>query len=93
MNSPSVQGGSSSLEKTTFITALLGAFFGGMLLNLMPCVFPVLGLKVMGFVMQAGSEPAKIPKTRYRIRVWTGRLHVDPGGRCSVRQAIVWRGD
>jgi thiol:disulfide interchange protein DsbD len=31
-----------------------------MLLNLMPCVFPVLGLKVMGFVMQAGSEPKKI---------------------------------
>ncbi|MGI9494769.1 MAG: protein-disulfide reductase DsbD family protein [Mariniblastus sp.] len=59
---PVGSGGSSSLEKTTFITALLGAFFGGMLLNLMPCVFPVLGLKVMGFVMQAGSEPAKIRK-------------------------------
>ncbi|MFT5300942.1 MAG: suppressor for copper-sensitivity B [Mariniblastus sp.] len=46
--------------KTTFWTAVFGAFVGGILLNLMPCVFPVLGLKVMGFVMQAGSEPAKI---------------------------------
>lgn len=46
--------------KTTLWTALLGAFFGGILLNLMPCVFPVLGLKVMGFVEQAGSDPKKI---------------------------------
>lgn len=59
---PVGSGGSSSTGKTTFFTALFGAFFGGMLLNLMPCVFPVLGLKVMGFVMQAGSEPAKIRK-------------------------------
>src|SRR4030095_448685 len=29
--------------------ALVFAFFGGMLLNLMPCVFPVLSLKVLGF--------------------------------------------
>ena len=51
---------SGNTTKTTFWTALFGAFVGGMLLNLMPCVFPVLGLKVMGFVMQAGSEPKKI---------------------------------
>jgi thiol:disulfide interchange protein DsbD len=29
--------------------ALLGAFLGGMILNLMPCVFPVLAIKVVGF--------------------------------------------
>ncbi len=46
--------------ETTIWTAMFGAFFGGMLLNLMPCVFPVLGLKVMGFVEQAGSDPKKI---------------------------------
>ncbi len=44
----------------TFMAALIGAFLGGMLLNLMPCVFPVLGLKVLGFVEQAGNDPAKI---------------------------------
>ena len=32
--------------KTTLLTALFGAFVGGFLLNLMPCVFPVLGIKV-----------------------------------------------
>lgn len=57
---PIGSGGTSSGDNTTFGTALIGAFLGGMLLNLMPCVFPVLGLKVMGFVAQAGSEPAKI---------------------------------
>ncbi len=29
--------------------ALAGAFLGGLLLNLMPCVFPVLAIKVLGF--------------------------------------------
>ena len=46
--------------ETTLLTALFGAFVGGFLLNLMPCVFPVLGIKVMGFVQQAGSDPKKI---------------------------------
>ena len=31
------------------------AFLGGMILNLMPCVFPVLGLKVLAFSQQAHS--------------------------------------
>ncbi len=34
----------------TFWAALLGAFIGGMILNLMPCVFPVLAIKVVSFV-------------------------------------------
>lgn len=42
------------------VTALGFIFIGGFLLNLMPCVFPVLGIKVMGFAQQAGSEPRKI---------------------------------
>jgi len=32
---------------------LILAFLGGFILNLMPCVFPVLSIKVMGFVNQA----------------------------------------
>jgi thiol:disulfide interchange protein/DsbC/DsbD-like thiol-disulfide interchange protein len=32
------------------------AFLGGLALNLMPCVLPVLSLKVMGFVRQSGQE-------------------------------------
>ena len=39
------------------LAALAFAFLGGILLNLMPCVFPVLGIKVMGFVEHAHGEP------------------------------------
>jgi thiol:disulfide interchange protein DsbD len=37
--------------------ALLFAFLGGLLLNLMPCVFPVLSLKVIGFVEDSEEGP------------------------------------
>jgi DsbC/DsbD-like thiol-disulfide interchange protein/cytochrome c biogenesis protein CcdA/thiol-disulfide isomerase/thioredoxin len=40
--------------------ALGGAFLGGMILNLMPCVFPVISLKIMGFVSQAGEDRRRI---------------------------------
>ncbi len=38
----------------------LGLFLGGMLLNLMPCVFPVLGLKVMSFVQLSGGSRGRV---------------------------------
>jgi thiol:disulfide interchange protein/DsbC/DsbD-like thiol-disulfide interchange protein len=47
--------GESGLGGSTLL-ALVFAFLGGMLLNLMPCVFPVLGIKVMGFVEHAHGE-------------------------------------
>ena len=37
-----------------FWVALLGAFAGGLLLNLMPCVFPVLALKAVGLASASG---------------------------------------
>src|SRR5262249_57557388 len=38
------------------LAVVLGlAFLGGLLLNLMPCVLPVLSLKVLGFVRHAGE--------------------------------------
>ncbi|MCA9125611.1 MAG: thioredoxin family protein [Planctomycetales bacterium] len=39
---------------------LLAALAGGFILNFMPCVLPVIGLKVMSFVEQAGSDRRKI---------------------------------
>jgi len=41
-------------------TLLLFAFIGGLILNVMPCVFPVLGIKILGFVQQAGDDRRKI---------------------------------
>ena len=37
---------------------ILLAFVGGIILNLMPCVLPVIGLKVMSFVQQSGHSRA-----------------------------------
>jgi thiol:disulfide interchange protein len=40
--------------------ALLLAFAGGMILNLMPCVFPVVSLKILSFVQMSGDEPRRL---------------------------------
>ena len=39
--------------------ALLLAFVGGMVLNLMPCVFPVLSIKLLSLAQQA-PQPAAL---------------------------------
>jgi len=42
------------------LTFLLFGFVGGFILNLMPCVLPVISLKIFGFVQQAGQSRQKI---------------------------------
>lgn len=44
-----------ALMSFTFASAVLAAFVGGLLLNLMPCVFPVLALKALGLATLQGS--------------------------------------
>lgn len=41
---------------------LVYAFIGGMILNIMPCVLPVIALKILGFVSQAKDEPRRVRK-------------------------------
>ncbi|MBS0597794.1 MAG: thioredoxin family protein [Burkholderiaceae bacterium] len=48
----------SAVPVATFAWALLGALVGGMLLNLMPCVFPVLAIKVLGFARHGDDRRA-----------------------------------
>ena len=48
------------LSFSGFLPILGGMLLGGLILNLMPCVFPVIGLKIMGFVQQAGADRRKI---------------------------------
>ena len=47
-------------EASGFWTILGFALLGGIILNLMPCVFPVIGLKIMSFVKQSGQDPKKV---------------------------------
>ncbi|MBA4801166.1 MAG: thioredoxin family protein [Euryhalocaulis sp.] len=42
------------------LLALIGAFVGGLILNLMPCVFPVLSLKALGFAQKAHEDPGTV---------------------------------
>jgi thiol:disulfide interchange protein len=42
-----------------FLSKLFAAFLGGLILNIMPCVLPVIALKILGFVKQAGQSPAR----------------------------------
>ncbi len=42
------------------VALCLSLFLGGLILNLMPCVFPVIGLKVMSFVQMGGGSRRKV---------------------------------
>lgn len=44
----------------SFAGYLLFAFIGGLILNIMPCVFPVLGIKIMSVVQQAGEDKKQV---------------------------------
>ena len=46
----------ASTPSTTWLAALFGALLGGLILNLMPCVFPVLAIKVVGFTRHADDR-------------------------------------
>jgi thiol:disulfide interchange protein DsbD len=53
-------GGGTSDASMTLLAALLFAFVGGLILNLMPCVFPILSVKVLGFAQQSDERDASI---------------------------------
>ncbi|MBE2282503.1 MAG: thioredoxin family protein [Prosthecobacter sp.] len=44
----------------TFLFIMFSAFIGGLILNVMPCVFPVLGIKVVSIVKQAGEDRKQV---------------------------------
>jgi thiol:disulfide interchange protein len=45
------------------LIGMLGfAFLGGLILNIMPCVLPVIALKILGFVQQGKEAPARVGK-------------------------------
>ena len=48
--------GAEPSTATALWGALLGALLGGFLLNLMPCVFPILGLKVLALARAGGDK-------------------------------------
>jgi thiol:disulfide interchange protein DsbD len=69
--------------------ALLLGLLGGLILNIMPCVLPVIALKILGFVRQSGSRPAEIRRLGliYGLGVWFSFL-VLAGVVIGVKRAV-----
>ena len=60
-----------NLSKTTSLPIWLIAFLGGLILNLMPCVLPVLSIKISSVLQMAGSTTAQI---RWRFLASAGGI-------------------
>jgi thiol:disulfide interchange protein len=56
----------SSKASLSLPTALLYGLLGGLILNLMPCVLPVLGLKLMSFAQQSGRARQEV----FAMNLW-----------------------
>jgi len=57
---PNAGAGAPNAAPASLMGTLLLALVGGLILNLMPCVFPVLGIKILGFVNQSGHDKRKV---------------------------------
>jgi len=68
-NAPAAAEPAPSLTQLGFFGALLFALSGGVILNLMPCVFPVLSLKILAVTQHAGDARQR----------WTGALAYTAG--------------
>ena len=54
------------LDVGKLLVQLCFAFLGGLILNLMPCVLPVISLKLMSFLDQAGESRGRV----FALNVW-----------------------
>ena len=59
----------SSISNSLFYILIL-AFFGGIILNAMPCVFPILGLKIFSLLQVAKPRGRWKRATAYVVGVW-----------------------
>ena len=62
LKSGSMAGGQISVQALDFLQLLQAigfALVGGLILNVMPCVLPVISLKIFGFVSEAGGRPER----------------------------------
>ncbi len=52
----------TAAAKKSLWLILFSAFMGGLILNIMPCVLPVIALKILGFVNQSQEAPRQVRK-------------------------------
>ncbi len=58
------------------LAILFAAFLGGLILNIMPCVLPVIALKILSFVKQSKQAPGRVKQLGviYALGVWASFL-------------------
>ncbi len=59
---PAVAGSTDAKPPVSLWLMLCYAFLGGLILNVMPCVLPVIALKILGFVSEAKNDAAHVRK-------------------------------
>ena len=77
--------------RTRVGASLALAFLGGLILNLMPCVLPVISLKILSFVEQAGESRGRV----FALNVWYSLgpdVGVHGAGRAGGRHGRAWPG-
>ncbi|HEY2626693.1 MAG TPA: protein-disulfide reductase DsbD domain-containing protein [Candidatus Udaeobacter sp.] len=60
LGAPAIVAAQAEQFSRGIVTFLFLGFIGGFILNLMPCVLPVISLKIFGFIKQAGQSRQKI---------------------------------
>lgn len=60
-----VQGADEAAQRSLGLMILYG-LLGGLALNLMPCVLPVVGLKILAFVQQSGESRGRV----FELNLW-----------------------
>ena len=56
------------LNEMTVLWACLFALLGGLILNLMPCVLPVLSIKILGLISHSKDKKNSLMFGRYRMK-------------------------
>jgi len=80
--------GASSTGGLSLPWALAFALVGGGLLNLMPCVFPVLSVKILGFAEEAGGEAGAMRRHGLLFGAGVlGSMWILAGGLLALRAA------
>jgi thiol:disulfide interchange protein/DsbC/DsbD-like thiol-disulfide interchange protein len=88
--------GAAPARARGIFTFLLFGFLGGVILNLMPCVLPVISLKIFGFIQHAGQSRQKITRSGIAfaagIFIWFISLALLLVGLKAAGRDITWGG-
>ncbi len=96
VESPVIASAVAQAPSRGVLTFLFFGFLGGLILNLMPCVLPVISLKIFGFIQQAGQSRQRILRSGLAftggIFAWFIGLALLLIGLKSAGREVTWGG-